>query len=120
MITVRNIVLLALAQVGVIMAGVLTGGLARRLIRNVTEDGWRGEVRLPAANLVLVDWWVIWMLVPLIWVTATLVIQHRRALSDEVKTWTFSSGFLVAAALLVFVWFGGFGSLLRAFRYLGG
>lgn len=124
MITIQNIVLLALAQVGLLVTGVLTGGLARRIIRFLEGDvGRLSDVPIPFWNTALVDWWALWLLVPVVWVTVATVILNKTAVAERLKRWSFGSGFVLLGGWLILIWLGGLLPLLRGlgvFPYLTG
>lgn len=124
MITIQNIVLLALVQVGLLVTGVLTGGLARRVGRYLGGDdfsheaelhglGGGADLRMPLWNIALVDWWALWLLVPVLWVTLAVAILNKPRVPDCLKRWSFGSGFVMLAGWLILIWLGGLLPLLR-------
>ena len=96
MITTRNIVILALMQATVIVMGVLATGLWHHFFTN-------NGVEMPGPAAMLYNFGVLWLLIPLAWVTAAVVMHLRDAVSDEVKVTMFWTGILILVALVVFV-----------------
>ena len=78
MASVRNTVLVALMQVGVIVGGVLGAGAFYKAAA-VTN------LKLPWTILALVTYGGFGLCLPLIWVTAALLIRRRPDVADEVK-----------------------------------
>lgn len=96
MITTRNIVVLALMQAGVIVAGVLAAGLCHRVyISNGME--------LPGSVAMLYNFGVLWLFIPLAWATGAVALHFRATVSDEVKVQMFWTGILILIALAFFV-----------------
>jgi hypothetical protein len=96
MVTVRNIVILAIMQVGVIVAGVLASGLCHRVF---TTNGWD----LPILVAMLYNYGVVALLIPLTWVTGAVALQLRAAVSDRIKILMFWTGLLILIGLAVFI-----------------
>jgi len=96
MFTIRNTVIVALMQVGIIVAGVLAAGLCHRLW---TVNGM--PMPLPAA--ILYNYGVLWFAIPLGWSVIALVLRDRPGISDDVKSLVFLIGVLLVLLLGLFV-----------------
>lgn len=96
MISIRNIVVLALMQAGVIVAGVLAAGLCHRVY---TSNG----MAIPGLVAALYNFGVLGLLIPLAWVTGAVVLQLRVAVPDNAKVLMFWMGILILVALVVIV-----------------
>lgn len=96
MASIRNTVILALMQIGVIIAGVLAAGLCHKV--------WAGnEVLLPVPTIILYDYGILWFAIPIAWFMVALVPHGWPAISDDVRSLAFFLGILVLMALIVFV-----------------
>jgi hypothetical protein len=93
MFTVRNTVLVALMQVGVIVAGVLAAG--------VSHKWWTtfGARVLPPVTIWLMNYGVITLILPLVWSILVLRLRQRPGVSEDVKNLAFFSGILLLIAL---------------------
>jgi hypothetical protein len=107
MISIRNIVLLALMQAGVIVIGVLATGLCHRVY---TSNG----MEMPAYVAMLYDYGVMGLLIPLFWVAGTVALHLRTAVSDDIKELIFWTGVFILMALVIFVIFMDLPLLIRA------
>jgi len=96
MFSIRNTVILALMQIGVIVAGVLAAGLCHKL-----WAGGGGGLPLPTA--ILYDYGVWWFSIPIAWFIMALVPHGWPEISDDVRNLAFLSGILVLLALIVFI-----------------
>lgn len=96
MVSIRNIVMLAIMQVGVIVAGVLAAGVCYRMS---VSDG----MMMPILTLMLYRLSVTVLLLPLAWVTGAAMIQLRTSVSDNIKILMFWAGILLLIALAIFV-----------------
>ena len=96
MSTVRNIVLVALMQVGVIVGGVLGAG--------VSHKWWTSfGIALPPSTLLLMNYGVIALVMPLIWGVCTLRLRQTPEVPEEIKALVFFSGILLLAFLCLIV-----------------
>lgn len=96
MYSFRNTVILAIMQIGIIVAGVLAAGLWHR--------AWLGtpqEMPLPAA--MLYNYGIVGFSIPLVWSISTLALIRRPEVPDETKDGMFWLGVLVLMALIVFI-----------------
>ena len=96
MFSIYNATLVAVIQVGVIVAGVLALGLWHRASIN------NGLAMPPAAGL-LYGYGVTGFLIPLVWLTFALLVRRSPKVSDDVKTLAFGLGIAVLIALVVLV-----------------
>ena len=96
MFTIRNTIILAVMQVGVLVAGALGAGLCHRLF-----TGMRFGMPWPAE--LLYRYGVVGFLIPLAWSAAALVIERSALLSDDVKDLAFVSGIIILISLIFFV-----------------
>jgi hypothetical protein len=96
MASIKNIVVVAIMQVGVLVAGVLAAGICHKVwtANNMTMPG-------PAAML----YWhgVMGFLVPVGWGLATVMVHLRANISEEIKTLMFWAGVLTLVLLAAFV-----------------
>lgn len=93
---IKNTVILALMQIGVIVAGVLAAGLCHKV--------WAGSgMALPSPTVILYDYSVLWFSIPVAWFVAALVSHGWPAVSDDIRRLTFLLGILVLLALIVFI-----------------
>jgi hypothetical protein len=95
MSSIRNTVVVALMQVGVIVAGVLAAGVCHRV--------WTGSGRTePSPAALLYSHGVVGLLIPLVWVTGAAVLQTRSSVSEDARILMFWLGVLLLIALIVF------------------
>lgn len=98
--------MVAIMQVGVIVAGVLAAGICHRMsVSNNTA--------MPFLALALYSYGVVGLLIPLAWVTGAVVLQLRANFSDSIKVLMFWLGILLLIALTVFVFYADVPPLLR-------
>lgn len=96
MFSVRNAVLVAIMQVGVIVAGILAAGLVFKAWTSMNAP-----LPLPAA--MLVNYGVLGFAIPLTWSIVALFLRGRSEVSDDLKNLAFWLGVLVLLALGFFV-----------------
>ena len=96
MFSIRNAVYVAIMQVGVIVAGVLAAVL---LLKPWTEMNF--PLSIPVA--LLINHHIIFLAVPVVWITFALLVRSRPQVSVGVKDLVFLSGILVLIALGIFV-----------------
>ena len=95
MASIRNTVIVAILQVGVIVAGVLAAGVCHRV--------WvSSNLPLPPLVALLYNYGVAGLIIPLAWVTGAATLHTRSGVSDDVRTLMFWLGILVVIALTVF------------------
>jgi hypothetical protein len=98
MFSIKNAVYVAIMQVGVIVVGVLAAGLCYKA---QTDMG----VRFPNAFMLLLNHTVIFLAIPLVWITAVLWLRSRPEASDDAKNLAFWSGVLLIIALAIFAFY---------------
>lgn len=111
MFTVRNTVILAIMQVGVIVAGTLAAGLSHRLFAGT-------HIPLPWPAALLYSYGILGFSIPLSWAMIALLVERRTKFSDDLKSLVFVSGIAILISLVFFViyaditpWFSGTWSL---------
>jgi hypothetical protein len=97
MFSIRNTVIVALMQIGVIVAGVLAAGIWHKLS---TSDG----LNMPAKAAILYNHGAIGFLIPIIWAAFTLILLNRPEIADEIKASSFWFGVFLLLLLIGFVW----------------
>ena len=107
MVSIRNIVMLAIMQVGVIVAGVLAAGVCARIFAS------NGTV-MPLLVSILYRYGVVGLVIPLAWVTGAVMLQLRASVSDNIKILMFWAGILLVVMLGAFVVYADLPSLIRA------
>ena len=96
MVSLRNIVVVAIMQVGVIVAGVLGAGICYKV--------WTmSDLALPLAVALLCHSGPAWLLIPLVWGAGTVALQLRSQASDDLKILAFCLGVVILIGLAVFV-----------------
>lgn len=96
MFSVRNAVVVAVMQIGVIVAGVLAAGLW-------CHAAAIGNVNIPFPTLYLFSYGMCGFLIPLIWGSSAAFLIHHQKISDELKSLTFWLGVLILFAMIAFV-----------------
>lgn len=98
MSSIRNIVVVAIMQVGVIVAGVLAAGICHKV--------WEIHGMVMPGPVAMVYWHgFMGFLIPAIWGTGTVALYLRANISDEIKALAFWFGVLiliVSAAFIVY------------------
>jgi hypothetical protein len=108
--TTRNLVILALFQIGTIVAGVLGAGAAIK---------WHWEVNFnPSPDYlywprVIADYGFALLLLPLIWAVIALRTIRRPGSSDASRIVSVASGFLLLFVLIVCLWNVSLGQVFR-------
>jgi hypothetical protein len=95
MASIRNIVVVAIMQVAVIVAGVLAAGLCHRLF--ATQN-----LPLPAPATMLYANGVLGFLIPVIWSILAVGLQLKASVSDDIRTLMFWLGVFVLITLVIF------------------
>jgi len=98
MFSIKNAVYVAITQVGVIVMGVLAAGLCYKA---QTDMG----VRFPTAYMLLLNHAVMFLAIPLVWITVVLWFRSLPDASDDLKNLAFWSGVLLIIALVIFVFY---------------
>jgi len=113
MFTVRNATLVAIMQVGVIVAGVLASGLWHKF---ATES--RMEMPFPAS--LIYYYGAIGFAIPFIWIICVLALRSRDTIPDEIKSLSFWLGVLVLIALVILVIYANVSPCFRIMWNLSG
>jgi hypothetical protein len=95
--TVRNAVVLALMQVGVIVAGVLATATTSKMMST-----W--NIATPGGTYAFAGYGEFLFLVPLAWITIALRLRRDPNLSDGAKTTAFLLGIGLLLVLLLAIW----------------
>jgi hypothetical protein len=108
MFTIRNAVLVALLQVGVIMAGVLGAGASRKC-----WAAFEDPLPVPHSILLMMNYGPVALLIPLVWVPTVLLLRERPGVTETARDWAFFSGIILIILLLLLIgdailrpWFG--------------
>ena len=96
MFTIGNATLVAIMQIGLIVAGVLASGLWHKFAID-------SQMEMPFPASVLFNYGTIGFVIPLTWIVCALFLRSRNEVSDDVKRLAFGLGILVLIALGGFV-----------------
>lgn len=110
---IRNIVIVAIMQVGVVVTGVLASGIWHK------EEISNGLI-LPYQTTLLFSYGLMGLAVPLIWGSCAVVLAARPNVPDELKNLMFWLGILVLVAIIAFVAYADVSPLLRTMWNPGG
>jgi hypothetical protein len=88
---IPNTVLLAIAQVGVIVASAAGAMVSRRIAGN--------DAALPWLTILFAEGGVAMLLIPLVWTTSVLLVRRCPKVSDDLKTFAFITGIVLCVAL---------------------
>ena len=96
MFSVKNAAYVAIMQIGVIVGGVLAAGF--------WVKGWT-DMKIPLSIPValLVNHTLMFLAIPLVWITFASLVGSRPRISDEIKNLAFWSGVLLLIVLVIFV-----------------
>jgi hypothetical protein len=93
--SIRNTVIVAILQVGVVVAGVLAAGICHRI--------WMSrDWPVPPLIALLYNHGVMGLIIPLAWITGAATLHTRFGASDDVRALMFWLGVLVLVALTIF------------------
>ena len=95
MSSIKNIVIVAISQVGVIVFGVLGAGVFHK------ESTLTG-VLMPGPVHMLYRFGFIGLAIPLAWSIGAVVLQLRTDVSDDIRTLLFGFGIFVLIGLAIF------------------
>lgn len=113
MFTIRNAALVAIMQVGVIVAGVLGAGLCHK--------AWSSSgMPMPLPVELLVNYGVFGFSIPLGWAACALSLRSRPEISDDVKNLVFWLGVLLLIALVISVLYADVTPWFRVMWRMGG
>lgn len=93
----RNTLLVALLQVGVIIAGTLGAGVSRRLLAAL------GVSILPLSNTLLMNYGLAALGIPLVWGILALALRQRPHISENLKALVLFSGILILLLLVAMI-----------------
>jgi len=96
MASIKNIVVVAIMQVGVLVAGVLAAGICHKVW---TANG----VAMPTPAAMLYWHGVTGLLIPVGWGAGAVMLYLRTNVSEEIKTLMFWAGVLTLVLLAAFV-----------------
>jgi hypothetical protein len=96
MFTIYNATLVAVMQVGVIVAGVLASGFWHKA--SVVSG-----LAMPIPAGLLYSYGMVGFAIPFTWLTLAMLVRRSPAISDELKGLAFGFGVLVLIALVIFV-----------------
>jgi hypothetical protein len=113
MFSVRNAVLVAIMQVGVIVAGILASGFWYKFATS-------SNMQMPFPASVLFNYGITGFTIPFAWILITLLLRGRPKLSDEIKDLAFWFGVLILIGLAVFVVYADVSPCFRIMWSLGG
>ena len=107
--TLRNTVILALAQTSVLVAAVLGAGIAHKYLKSTHFHGSG-----PPLSITLIDFGWLGLALPFGWFCLGLyVLRNEERVSERVKLCFLGAGFLLLAAFLVTAWRGAAWPLLE-------
>ena len=95
MASIKNIVIVALSQIGVIVFGVLGAGIFHK------ESSLMG-VLMPAPVAMLYRYGFAGLAIPLAWGAGAVVLQLRANVSDDIRNLMFALGVLLLVAGAIF------------------
>ncbi len=113
MFDIRNATLVAIMQVGVIVAGVLASGLWHKFS---IDSG----MPMPFPAALLFNYGLVGFAIPLTWITLALLLRNSPVVSDDIKELAFWFGVLVLIALAIFVIYADVSPCFRIMWNLGG
>jgi hypothetical protein len=96
MFTVRNTCIVAIMQVGVIVAGSLAAGLCHKFC-------FLSHIAIPAPAALLYSYGVFGFVIPLTWGVIALLVERQPKLTDDFKDTVFVAGIVILILLIAFV-----------------
>jgi hypothetical protein len=96
MFTIYNATLVAVIQVGVIVAGVLASGLWHKFATS-------SNMAMPDSAGFVYRYGTMGLLIPLAWVTLAMLVRRTCKVSDELKSLIFWFGVAVLVSLAIFM-----------------
>ncbi|HUA66270.1 MAG TPA: hypothetical protein VME24_10505 [Alphaproteobacteria bacterium] len=93
--SIRNTVVVAILQVGVVVAAVLAAGICHRVWMS-------GNLPVPRLIALLCHFGFAGLLIPLVWITGAAMLHTRPGVSDDARALMFWLGVLVLVALTIF------------------
>ena len=113
MFTIYNATLVAVMQVGVIVAGVLASGLWHKFATT-------SNMAMPFPAGLLYSYGMVGFLIPFAWLTFALLLRRSPVVSDDVKGLGFGLGIFVLIALAIFVLYADVSPVFRIMWSLSG
>ena len=112
MASIRNTVVVAILQVGVIVVGVLAAGLCHRV--------WMSRDWPPPPLIALLyNHGIAGLVIPLAWIIGAATLHTRPGVSDDVRALMFWMGVLVLVALIFFALYADVSPWLQFLRNAG-
>jgi hypothetical protein len=96
MFNIRNAVIVAMMQVGVIVAGVLACGVACKWLSRMLDGA-----ELPGSVLLMRNYGFVALVIPLTWIAVALTMRERANVSENVKTLTYLLGIVILIGLII-------------------
>src|SRR5262245_37216759 len=92
-LTVRNVVLIAVMQVGVVVMGVLAAGVSQRW--------WAiNGTPIPVVTILVQQYGMLAFTIPLLWTISILRLRLRSEVSDRLKAAVFAAGIAILITLI--------------------
>jgi hypothetical protein len=113
MFSIYNATLVAVMQVGVIVAGVLASGLWHKFSTD-------SNMAMPLPAGLLYSYGLVGFAIPFTWLTLAMLVRRSPAISDEVKGLAFGFGIVVLIALFIFVIYADVSPVFRIMWRMGG
>jgi hypothetical protein len=108
MFHIKNAVLVAIMQTGVIVGGVLGAGTSYKVWKTFS-----GLDTVPSSISLLMNLGPLALVVPPVWIASVLVLRLRPEVSDDAKSLAFTTGIIILLALgllmggaIITPWFG--------------
>ena len=102
----RNLVILALIQIGTIVAGVLAAGLSVKWYKLIEFDA-------PNHGEFISNYGWLALIMPISWITLAMMEFQRETEEEGGRLFVLAVGVLLELFLLYWVWHGGLGPVLR-------
>jgi hypothetical protein len=108
MAIIKNTVVVAIMQVGIIVAGMLAAAICHKVFTS-------NNMAMPLPAAMLYSYGLIGFFIPVVWGPVAVVLQLRTTVSDGIKSLLFWLGVLMLIMMTVFIvyadvtpWFHGF------------
>jgi hypothetical protein len=95
MFSIKNVVTVALMQVGVIVAGILGAGASWKWLKSFSV------LPIPMPIAMLMNYGVAGLVIPLIWIMLVLQVRNRPDISEDMKSVAFISGIILLIGLVI-------------------
>lgn len=110
---VSSYTLMAVSQVVLLVGGVMSAAVTSQLLRAVPNKS--ALATLPRPTLLLLHGWMLWILVPVVWIALASWLTNRSRASEGVHTLLWLSGVALVITFGVWAVWGGFLPMLGAF-----